>query len=74
MHPSGYVLKRLVHLEGTKSACASGVHDTLWNALMVEAVDLLASGMILEEHRPGVVIVNNFEPVVCCIIGSAIVI
>lgn len=38
--------KALMHLERSESTSAAGVHDSFWDSLMVEAVDLLTRCMI----------------------------
>jgi hypothetical protein len=61
---AGVLLQTLVHLEGTKGTGATGVDDTLGNALVVEAVDLLTAHVVFEELRTSVVLGCNLEPVI----------
>lgn len=49
-------LQALVHLKGSERGSATGVDDSLWDSFMVEAVDLLASGVVLEELRADLVL------------------
>jgi len=43
------VLKRLLQGKGTKGGSTTGVYNSFWNALMVEAVDLLSAVSVFEE-------------------------
>jgi hypothetical protein len=53
-----------VHPEGTKGTSATGVNDTLGNALMVEAVDLLTAHVVFQKLRTGVVLGGDLQPVI----------
>ena len=46
----GELLDRLVESEGTKGAGATGVDDTLGDALMIEAVDLIGGGFVISDE------------------------
>ena len=58
------LLQTLVHPESTKSTGATGMDDTLRDALMVEAVDLLAAHVVFQKLWAGVVLCGDLEPVI----------
>lgn len=64
------LLKALVQRELAEGASATGVDDTLGDPLMVESVDFLASGVVLQELWAGLVFGGNLEPVVWAVKGQ----
>jgi len=44
------------------STSTAGMHDTLWDAFMVKAVDLLPSNLVLKKHRTVVTAIGDLEP------------
>jgi len=61
---AGVLFQTLVHLESTESTSATGVDDTLGDAFVVEAVDLLTSHVVFQELRAGVVLGGDLQPVI----------
>jgi len=53
-----------VHLESSKGASTTGMNDSLWNTFVIKAIDLLAAGVIFEEHWTSLVLGDDFEPVI----------
>lgn len=53
-----------MHRELAESSDPTGVDDALWNAFMVETIDLLACGVILEQLGPVIVLGAHREPIV----------
>jgi hypothetical protein len=58
------LLQALVHLKGSESSGATSVNDSLRDSLMVEAVDLLAGGVVLEELWADLVLRSDLEPII----------
>ena len=58
------LFQTLVHLEGTEGTSTTSVNDTPGDTLMVEAMDLLAAHVVLQQLKASVVFGGDLEPVV----------
>lgn len=54
-------------------AGATSMDNTLRDTFVVEAVDLLASHMVLEEHRTSLALTGDLEPVIGVGLSNTIV-
>lgn len=62
-----------MQLEGAVRGSATGVDNTLWDALVIEAMDLLTASVVLEKHWASLVFAGHLQPIVCVGLLYAIV-